>query len=63
MEHRYGMRLRGFSPGAQPKGCIRREDDKTGKYHDIIVYERELTADEVEHYSLDELKGEKHEDD
>lgn len=59
MEHKYGMRLRGFSPGAQPKGVIRREEDRTGKYLDIIVYDRELTDDETEHYALDELKGEK----
>ena len=59
MGYKYGMRLRGFSPGAQPKGVIRREEDRTGKYWDIIVYDRELTADEVEHYSLDDLKGEK----
>ena len=54
-EHRYGMRLRGFSPGAQPRGSIRREDDPTGKYHDIIVYDRQLSADEIVEYELDEL--------
>lgn len=55
VEHKYGMRLRGYSIGAQPKGVLRREDDPTGKYHDIIVYERQLSADEVEAYELDEL--------
>ena len=55
MEHRYGMRLRGFSPGAQPKEVLRREDDPTGKYHDIIVYDRQLSADEIADYELDEL--------
>ena len=55
VEHRYGMRLRGYSIGAQPKGVLRREDDPTGKYHDIIVYERQLSADEVKAYELDEL--------
>ena len=54
-EHRYGMRLRGFSPGAQPGGVLRREDDPTGKYHDIIVYDRQLSADEIAEYELDEL--------
>lgn len=54
-EHRYGMRLRGFSPGAQPRGSIRREDDPPGKYHDIIVYDRQLSADEIAEYELDEL--------
>ena len=54
-EHRYGMRLRGYSPGSQPKGVLRREDDTTGKYHDIIVYSRQLSAAEVASYELDEL--------
>ena len=55
-EYRYGMRLRGYSPGAQPKGVLRREDDTTGRYHDIIVYERQLSADEIRDYELEELK-------
>lgn len=55
-EYRYGMRLRGFSPGCQPKGVIRREDDPNGKYWDIIVYDHELTDDECEHYSLYRLE-------
>ena len=54
-EYRYGMRLRGYSPGAQPKGVLRREDDTSSKYHDIIVYGRQLSADEIASYELDEL--------
>ena len=54
-EYKYGMRLRGYSPGAQPKGVLRREDDTSGKYHDIIVYDRQLSADEIASYELDEL--------
>ena len=54
-EYRYGMRLRGYSPGCQPSGVLRREDDTTGKYHDIIVYDRQLSADEIRNYELDEL--------
>ena len=54
-EYRYGMRLRGYSPGAQPKGVLRREDDTSGKYHDIIVYDRQLSAAEVASYELDKL--------
>ena len=56
-EYRYGMRLRGYSPGAQPKGVLRREDDQTGRYHDIIVYDRQLSADEIRAYELDELEN------
>ena len=56
MEFRYGMRLRGFSPGCQPmNGFLRRDDDTTGKYHDILVYDRQLTEQEVYAYGLDEL--------
>ena len=54
-EHRYGMRLRGYSPGAQPKGTLRREDDASGKYHDILVYDRQLSAAEIADYELDDL--------
>lgn len=50
----YGMRLRGFSPGCQPKdGFVERQDDVTGKYHDILVYNRELTTEELKNYELD----------
>lgn len=54
-EFSYGMRLRGYSPGAQPKGVLRREDDTTGRYHDIIVYDRRLSADEIRDYELEEI--------
>lgn len=57
-EYRYGMRLRGYSPGAQPRGAIRREDDATGRYHDIVVYDRKLSADELRGYELDEIETE-----
>lgn len=55
--YKYGMRLRGFSMGCQPmRGLIERQDDQTGKYWDILVYDRKLTDDEVRSYELDELK-------
>lgn len=58
-EYIYGMRLRGFSIGCQPKnGLLRREDDTTGKYHDIIVYDRELTQQETADYELDFIRAE-----
>lgn len=54
MAYRYGMRLRGFSIGCQPKdGFLDREDDSTGKYYDILLYDRQLTDREVEAYELD----------
>ena len=56
MEFRYGMRLRGFCIGCQPmNGFHRREDDVTGKYHDILVYGRQLTVQEIWDYDLDAL--------
>lgn len=55
----YGMRLRGFSPMCQPKeGLVRREDDVTGRYYDILVYNRELTQEELRSYDLDHITGE-----
>ena len=52
--YKYGMRIRGFSIGCQPMdGFIERQDDTSGKYHDILAYDRELTEEETRHYSLD----------
>lgn len=54
--YKYGMRLRGFSPGAQPKeGFIDREDDPLGDYWDILIYNRKLTEKECSDYDLDSL--------
>lgn len=54
IEHKYGMRLRGFSPGCQPmRGFIRREDDPAGQYYDVLVYNRYLTKKEEQDYELD----------
>lgn len=56
MEIKYGMRSRGFSIGCQPmEGLLRREDDLSGKFYDIIVYDRELTEEEVRHYQLTKI--------
>lgn len=57
VEYVYGMRLRGFSPGCQPKdGLLRREDSKPGeRYYDRVVYGRKLTEREVTDYELDFL--------
>lgn len=52
--HKYGMRLRGFSIGCQPKeGLIERRDDRTGRYYDILIYDRVLSGKEVMDYELD----------
>lgn len=53
---KYGMKLRGFSIGCQPKqGFVERQDDETGKFHDIIVYDRKLTDDEIAKFELEDL--------
>lgn len=53
---RYGMLYRGFSPACQPmKGLIERQDDTSGKYFDILVYDRKLTENEVKNYELEEI--------
>lgn len=54
--YKYGMRLRGYSIGAQPKqGFLEREDDPLGDYWDIIIYDRPLTDKERRDYDLDYL--------
>lgn len=56
MMEKYGMRLRGFSIGCQPReGLIRREDDPFGKYYDILIYNRILTDQELKDYELDHI--------
>ena len=57
-EYLYGMRLRGYSPGAQPSGVIGRRDDPSGKYYDIIAYGHPLSEKECEDYELDYINPE-----
>ena len=60
MTYTYGMRLRGFSLGCQPmNGFIRREDDPSGRYHDLLVYDRKLTEKELADYELNFIREEK----
>ena len=58
--HAYGMRLRPYSIGCQPSGVWRRKDSK--QYHDVILYTRPLSKEEMEHYSLDYLGTETEEE-
>lgn len=56
----YGMRLRGFSIGCQPReGFLDRMDDISRKYWDIIAYSRPLTDGEIKNYDLDYIGEEK----
>jgi len=59
VQYRYGMKERGFSPGAQPMvGFVERQDDPTGAFYDILVYDRKLSSIERVHYSLKRLYDE-----
>ena len=52
----YGMRLRGCSPGCQPKdGFVKRLDSADKKYYDVLLYDRPLTEKEIRDYELDDL--------
>lgn len=52
--YKYGMRLRGFSIGCQPKGVIKHEDTNKAEtgYWSIIYYDRELTDEEINKFDL-----------
>lgn len=60
-EYIYGMRLRGFSLGAQPMmGLKRREDCPADgrfsrSYYDILIYSRPLEEWELRNFELDYL--------
>lgn len=52
----YGMRLRGAAPMAQPKkGLCEIMEDPTGKYWNILLYDRVLKEKEEKDYDLDFL--------
>jgi hypothetical protein len=53
MQYAYGMKLRGFSIGCQPKeGLIERIDDNSGTFYDILIYGRKLSEKEISDYEL-----------
>lgn len=56
MRYYYGMKYRGFSPGAQPKkGLIGRIENNETEYYDVIDYDRKLTDEEISNYELEEI--------
>lgn len=57
MLYYYGMRLRGFSPGCQPKeGLVTALDcEPCERYYNILVYNRKLTDEETRDFELDFL--------
>lgn len=53
MKFKYGMKLRGFSIACQPmNGLISVTDDLTGRYYNILTYDRRLEVREIEDYEL-----------
>lgn len=59
MNHLYGMRLRGYSPGCQPKeGLVERRDSPIRRYYDVLVYDHQLTEKEELSYELDYIGAE-----
>lgn len=56
--YKYTYKYRGFSIGCQPKqGFVEFIEDKTYEY-EVIIYNRELTAKEIEDYELIDLNVE-----
>ena len=56
MRFLYGMRLRGFSPGCQPmNGLVDVDYDESGRFYDILIYDRQLTDQELRDYELTEV--------
>jgi hypothetical protein len=50
----YGMRLRGFAPMCQPTlNLVARRNDTSGKYYDLLEYDKPLTEREIQEYELD----------
>lgn len=51
----YGMRERGVSPGAQPKGMVAFYPPslKYRQYWNVIAYENQLTEKDIRDYELD----------
>lgn len=49
----YGMRMRPFGIGCQPKDGLVKFYATEGKYHSVLVYNRRLTKEEIYQYELD----------
>lgn len=53
MQYAYGMRMRGYSIGCQPKeGFLERVEDISDTFYDILIYSRRLSEKEVDEYEL-----------
>lgn len=53
MKYKYGMKLRGYSVACQPmKGLTDVKEDNTGRYYNILTYDRQLELREMRLYGL-----------
>lgn len=60
MNYLYTLKYRGVSPGCQPSDFVRFYNDNKHTY-EVLVYDRELTDDEIANYELIDL-NEKHQE-
>ena len=51
----YGMRLRPYGLGCQPKGMIGVAEDPSRKYWNILCYAEKLTDEQIDAYDLEQL--------
>lgn len=54
MKYLYGMKARGVSPGAQPKGLLEFYMDQSipPRYWNVIAYRKPLSDSEIKEYDL-----------
>ena len=53
MQYAYGMKMRGFSIGCQPKeGFLECVNDVSDTFYDILIYSRKLSKKEETKYEL-----------
>lgn len=56
MQYAYGMTMRGFSIGCQPKeGFLECVNDISDTFYDILIYSRKLSEKEETEYELSYL--------
>ena len=54
---KYGMKYRPYSIACQPMDGLKEvKQDNTGTYYNILVYDRELTPDEIASYQLTDMQ-------
>ena len=51
----YGMRLRGYGPGCQPKENLIKAIEGNGRYWSLLMYSVKLPQKMEHHYDLDYL--------